>query len=214
MSCNPSIGGIGKGHLVKEIDALGGEMGLAIDDTGIQFRKLNTRKGKAVTSTRAQADKLRYQSRIRRACENCPNLYLRQGMVTRIITDGKWVRGVETDINEIFLAKAVVLAPGTFLGGLIFIGDKVFPAGRMTENPANAILENIRKLGFQTGRFKTGTGPRLDGRTIDFSNMGRIDSDDPPPLFSFKNIGKRPKLPQVTCYITYMIRLKKSYIKA
>lgn len=203
MSCNPSIGGIGKGHLVKEIDALGGEMGLAIDDTGIQFRKLNTRKGKAVTSTRAQADKLRYQSRIRRACENCPNLYLRQGMVTRIITDGKWVRGVETDINEIFLAKAVVLAPGTFLGGLIFIGDKVFPAGRMTENPANAILENIRKLGFQTGRFKTGTGPRLDGRTIDFSNMGRIDSDDPPPLFSFKNIGKRPKLPQVTCYITY-----------
>lgn len=203
MSCNPSIGGIGKGHLVKEIDALGGEMGLAIDDTGIQFRKLNTRKGKAVTSTRAQADKLRYQSRIRRACESCPNLYLRQGMVTRIITDGKWVRGVETDINEIFLAKAVVLAPGTFLGGLIFIGDKVFPAGRMTENPANAILENIRKLGFQTGRFKTGTGPRLDGRTIDFSNMGRIDSDDPPPLFSFKNIGKRPKLPQVTCYITY-----------
>ncbi len=203
MSCNPSIGGIGKGHLVKEIDALGGEMGLAIDDTGIQFRKLNTRKGKAVTSTRAQADKLRYQSRIRRACESCPNLYLRQCMVTRIITDGKWVRGVETDINEIFLAKAVVLAPGTFLGGLIFIGDKVFPAGRMTENPANAILENIRKLGFQTGRFKTGTGPRLDGRTIDFSNMGRIDSDDPPPLFSFKNIGKRPKLPQVTCYITY-----------
>ncbi|MGB9668163.1 MAG: tRNA uridine-5-carboxymethylaminomethyl(34) synthesis enzyme MnmG [Thermosulfidibacteraceae bacterium] len=203
MSCNPSIGGIGKGHLVKEIDALGGEMGLAIDDTGIQFRKLNTRKGKAVTSTRAQADKLRYQLRIKWAVENCPNLQIRQGTVTKIITDGKWVKGVETDIKEVFYAKAVVLAPGTFLGGLIFIGDKSFPAGRLTEQPANLILESLKELGFQTGRFKTGTGPRLDGRTINFSVMDVIESDDPAPLFSFKNMNKKPKLPQVACYITY-----------
>lgn len=203
MSCNPSIGGIGKGHLTKEIDALGGEMGLAIDDTGIQFRRLNTKKGKAVTATRAQADKLRYNLRIKNAVENSKNLYIRQAQVTKILTDGKWVRGVETEIGEIFYAKAVVVATGTFLGGLIHIGDLTFPAGRLTEQPSIALLESLKNLGFETGRFKTGTGPRLDSRTIDFSIMQKIESDDPPPLFSFKNLNKKPKLPQIACYITY-----------
>ncbi len=203
MSCNPSIGGIGKGHLVKEIDALGGEMALAIDETGIQFRKLNTKKGPAVRATRAQADRFRYQERMKRVLERAPNLYVKQALVTRLLIKGKRIIGVETKAGEQFGAKAVVIAPGTFLHGLIHIGLESFPAGRMGDPPSNRLPENLRELGFEIGRFKTGTCPRIDGRTIDYSKLEIQWGDYPPPLFSFKNKGKRPPLPQVACFITY-----------
>jgi tRNA uridine 5-carboxymethylaminomethyl modification enzyme len=203
MSCNPSIGGIGKGHLVKEIDALGGEMALAIDETGIQFRKLNTKKGPAVRSTRAQADRFRYQERMKRVLERAPNLYIKQGLVTRILVKDKRVVGVETKAKEQFGAKAVIIAPGTFLHGLIHIGLEHFPAGRMGDPPSNRLAEHLRELGFELGRFKTGTCPRLDARTIDYSKLEIQWGDFPPPLFSFKNKNKRPPLPQVPCFITY-----------
>jgi tRNA uridine 5-carboxymethylaminomethyl modification enzyme len=203
MSCNPSIGGIGKGHLVKEIDALGGEMALAIDETGIQFRKLNTKKGPAVRSTRAQADRFRYQERMKRVLERAPNLYIKQGLVTRILVKDKRVVGIETKAKEQFGAKAVIIAPGTFLHGLIHIGLEHFPAGRMGDPPSNRLAEHLRELGFELGRFKTGTCPRLDARTIDYSKLEIQWGDFPPPLFSFKNKNKRPPLPQVPCFITY-----------
>ena len=203
MSCNPSIGGIGKGHLVKEIDALGGEMALAIDETGIQFRKLNTKKGPAVRATRAQADRFRYQQRMKRVLERAPNLYIKQALVTRLLVKDKRIIGVETKAGEQFGAKAVVIAPGTFLHGLIHIGLESFPAGRMGDPPSNKLPENLKELGFEIGRFKTGTCPRIDGRTIDYSKLEIQWGDYPPPLFSFKNKGKRPPLPQVACFITY-----------
>ncbi len=203
MSCNPSIGGIGKGHLVKEIDALGGEMALAIDETGIQFRKLNTKKGPAVRATRAQADRFRYQKRMKRVLERAPNLYIKQALVTRLLIKDKRIIGVETKAGEQFGAKAVIIAPGTFLHGLIHIGLESFPAGRMGDPPSNRLPENLRELGFEIGRFKTGTCPRIDGRTIDYSKLEIQWGDYPPPLFSFKNKGKRPPLPQVACFITY-----------
>jgi tRNA uridine 5-carboxymethylaminomethyl modification enzyme len=203
MSCNPAIGGIAKGHLVKEIDALGGEMALAIDETGIQFRKLNTRKGPAVRSTRAQADRFKYQDRMKRVLERTPNLYIKQALVTRILVKDKRVCGVATKAGEEFGAKAVIIAPGTFLHGLIHIGLNHFEAGRMGDPPSNSLAENLKELGFELGRFKTGTCPRLDGRTIDYSRLEIQWGDYPPPLFSFKNKGKRPLLPQVPCFITY-----------
>ncbi|HEA84271.1 MAG TPA: tRNA uridine-5-carboxymethylaminomethyl(34) synthesis enzyme MnmG, partial [Thermodesulfobacterium geofontis] len=203
MSCNPSIGGIGKGHLVKEIDALGGEMALAIDETGIQFRKLNTKKGPAVRATRAQADRFRYQERMKRTLERVPNLFIKQSLVTRLLIKDKRVIGIETKAGEEFEAKAVVIAPGTFLHGLIHIGLESFPAGRMGDPPSNRLPEHLRELGFEMGRFKTGTCPRIDGRTIDYSKLEIQWGDFPPPLFSFKNKGKRPPLPQVPCFITY-----------
>jgi tRNA uridine 5-carboxymethylaminomethyl modification enzyme len=203
MSCNPSIGGIGKGHLVKEIDALGGEMALAIDETGIQFRKLNTKKGPAVRATRAQADRFRYQERMKRVLERAPNLYIKQALVTRLLVKDKRIIGVETKAGEQFGAKAVIIAPGTFLHGLIHIGLESFPAGRMGDPPSNRLPEHLRELGFEMGRFKTGTCPRLDGRTINYSRLEIQWGDFPPPLFSFKNKGKRPPLPQVPCFITY-----------
>ncbi len=203
MSCNPSIGGIGKGHLVKEIDALGGEMALAIDETGIQFRKLNTKKGPAVRATRAQADRFRYQERMKRSLERVPNLFIKQALVTRLLIKDKRIIGIETKAGEEFGAKAVVIAPGTFLHGLIHIGLESFPAGRMGDPPSNRLPEHLRELGFEMGRFKTGTCPRIDGRTIDYSKLEIQWGDFPPPLFSFKNKGKRPPLPQVPCFITY-----------
>jgi tRNA uridine 5-carboxymethylaminomethyl modification enzyme len=203
MSCNPSIGGIGKGHLVKEIDALGGEMALAIDETGIQFRKLNTKKGPAVRATRAQADRFKYQERMKRVLERTPNLYIKQALVTRLLIKDKRVIGIETKAGEQFGAKAVIIAPGTFLHGLIHIGLESFPAGRLGDPPSNRLPEHLKELGFEMGRFKTGTCPRLDGRTIDYSRLEIQWGDFPPPLFSFKNKGKRPPLPQVPCFITY-----------
>ncbi len=203
MSCNPSIGGIGKGHLVKEIDALGGEMALAIDETGIQFRRLNTRKGPAVRATRAQADRFRYQERMKRVLEREPNLYLRQASVSALLVKDKRIIGVRTRTGEEYGAKAVVIATGTFLHGLIHIGLESFPAGRLGDPPSNRLAENLKELGFNIGRFKTGTCPRLDGRTIDYSKCEIQWGDYPVPLFSFKNRGKRPPLPQVPCFVTY-----------
>ncbi|MGC8872144.1 MAG: tRNA uridine-5-carboxymethylaminomethyl(34) synthesis enzyme MnmG [Caldimicrobium sp.] len=203
MSCNPSIGGIGKGHLVKEIDALGGEMAIAIDETGIQFRKLNTKKGPAVRATRAQADRFRYQERMKRVLERTPNLYIRQSSVSQLLVKDKRIVGVKTRTGEEYGAKAVVIATGTFLHGLIHIGLESFPAGRLGDPPSNRLPDNLRELGFALGRLKTGTCPRLDGRTIDYSKCEIQWGDYPPSLFSFKNRGKRPPLPQVPCFITY-----------
>ncbi len=203
MSCNPAIGGLAKGHLVKEIDALGGVMAKAIDETGIQFRKLNTRKGPAVRATRAQADRWRYQAYMKTLLERTPRLTLKQAMVDRILVKDGRVQGVETSVGEIFYAKAVVVTTGTFLRGLIHIGLRNFPAGRMGDPPSNKLSDCLRELGFEMGRLKTGTCPRLDGRTIDYSRLEVQWGDVPPPLFSYENQGKRPPLPQVPCYITY-----------
>jgi len=168
MSCNPAIGGIAKGHLVREIDALGGIMGLAADDAGIQFRLLNTSRGPAVWSPRAQADKAGYRIVMRRILERTPNLFIKQAEVTEILFEGNRVTGLELLDGRRVAAKAVILTTGTFLNGLIHIGEKRFTAGRNGE-PASITLGNcIRNLGFDWGRLKTGTPPRLDRRTIDF----------------------------------------------
>src|SRR5579875_4186075 len=166
MSCNPAIGGIGKGHLVREIDALGGEMARAIDETGIQFRFLNTRKGPAVRARRAQADKALYRTRMKRVIETAPNLTLRQASVERLMLAGRRVCGVQSQIGEEFEGRSVILTTGTFLQGLVHIGLKNYPAGRAGDFAAMGLSEHLRQLGFRIGRLKTGTCPRLDGRTI------------------------------------------------
>jgi tRNA uridine 5-carboxymethylaminomethyl modification enzyme len=201
MSCNPAIGGIGKGHLVKEIDALGGEMGKAIDETGIQFRVLNTRKGPAVRASRAQADKAMYRSRMKRVIENCDQLALRQGSVERIIVEQGRAIGVETQIGEIFLGQKIILTTGTFLKGLIHIGDKNYSGGRAGDSAAQGLSVSLKELGFEIGRLKTGTCPRLDGRTINKDRL-KLQHGDPHPIpFSFSSKGITQK--QVPCYITY-----------
>jgi tRNA uridine 5-carboxymethylaminomethyl modification enzyme len=201
MSCNPAIGGIGKGHLVKEIDALGGEMARAIDETGIQFRMLNTRKGPAVRASRAQADKALYRHRMKRVLENCRNLTLRQGSVERLLVENDEVKGVETQIGEIFHGHKAILTTGTFLKGLIHVGDKNYSAGRAGDFAAQGLSDCLREIGFSIGRLKTGTCPRLDGRTIDYSLLQAQHGDDPPVPFSFstEKITQR----QVPCQITY-----------
>jgi tRNA uridine 5-carboxymethylaminomethyl modification enzyme len=201
MSCNPAIGGIGKGHLVREIDALGGEMGLAIDETGIQFRFLNTRKGPAVRARRAQADKAAYRTRSKRVVETTTNLSVRQGSVERLIIEDGHVAGVETQIGEVFEAATVVLTTGTFLKGLVHIGLKNYSAGRAGDFAARGLSEDLAKLGFRIGRLKTGTCPRLDSRTIDYAKLEIQDGDDPPPAFSFRT--ERIVQPQIPCYITH-----------
>jgi tRNA uridine 5-carboxymethylaminomethyl modification enzyme len=201
MSCNPAIGGIGKGHLVKEIDALGGEMGRAIDETGIQFRILNTKKGPAVRASRAQADKALYRSRMKRVLENCPGLTLRQGSVERLLVEGDQVKGVETQIGELFLGRRVILTTGTFLKGLIHIGDRNYSAGRAGDFAVQGLSESLISLGFKVGRLKTGTCPRLDSRTIDYSRLQPQHGDKNPVPFSFCSDGITQ--PQVPCHITY-----------
>ncbi|MCZ6624448.1 MAG: tRNA uridine-5-carboxymethylaminomethyl(34) synthesis enzyme MnmG [Deltaproteobacteria bacterium] len=201
MSCNPAIGGIGKGHLVKEIDALGGEMGHAIDETGIQFRILNTKKGPAVRASRAQADKALYRQRMKRVLENCPNLILRQGSVERLLVEGEEVKGVESQIGELFYGRRVILTTGTFLKGLIHVGDKNYSAGRAGEFAAQGLSNSLRELGFRIGRLKTGTCPRLDGRTIDYSRLQVQYGDEPPIPFSFST--ERITQKQIPCHITY-----------
>lgn len=201
MSCNPAIGGLAKGHLVREIDALGGEMARCIDETGIQFRVLNRSKGPAVQASRAQADRRLYRERMRQTVENEPNLYVRQGMVSQIITEGKKITGVRTAAGEDFFCRAVVLASGTFLNGLIHIGLTSFPAGRAGDPPAIGISGNLRELGFEIGRMKTGTCPRLDRDTIDFSKTEPQPGDVNPRPFSFFSGGI--KQAQVPCHITY-----------
>lgn len=201
MSCNPAIGGIGKGHLVKEIDALGGEMGRAIDETGIQFRTLNTKKGPAVRASRAQADKALYRQRMKRVLENCPGLTLRQASVERLIVDGNGVRGVETQIGEAFYGRRVILTTGTFLKGLVHIGDRNYSAGRAGDFAVQGLSESLAGLGFKVGRLKTGTCPRLDTRSIDYSKLQIQYGDEQAVPFSFLNDSIQQR--QVPCYITY-----------
>jgi tRNA uridine 5-carboxymethylaminomethyl modification enzyme len=201
MSCNPAIGGLAKGHLVKEIDALGGEMAKNIDETGIQFRQLNTKKGPAVRSSRAQADLNLYHQRMKRVLEREKNLFLRQALVEEILVSNGIVQGVATNIGEKFLAKAVIITTGTFLRGLAHIGLKNFPSGRLGDLPSENLSYSLQRLGFVLGRLKTGTCARIDGKTIDFSGLKEQKGDNPPKPFSFSN--KEVKLPQVSCYITY-----------
>jgi len=202
MSCNPAIGGLAKGHLVKEIDALGGEMAKNIDATGIQFRRLNTSKGPAVRSSRAQADRLLYRLRMKNLLENQPNLEIRQTVVDEILLKDGRVSGIRTSLDEDISVRVVVVATGTFLNGLIHIGLKNFPAGRMGDAPSTRLAQWFKETGFQVGRMKTGTVPRLDGNSIDFNNLDPQYSDDPPNMFSFSSKGN-PKLEQRPCYITY-----------
>ena len=202
MSCNPSIGGIGKGHLVKELDALGGAMALATDEAGIQFRTLNSSKGPAVRATRAQADRILYKQAIRRRLENQPNLTLFQQAVDDLTLDGDHVTGVITQIGVRFEAPAVVLTTGTFLSGLVHVGLRHYEAGRAGEPPAKTLGARLRELQLPVGRLKTGTPPRLDGRTIGFSVLDMQPGDDPAPVFSF--MGTRAMHPQqVSCWITH-----------
>ncbi|MEW6298218.1 MAG: tRNA uridine-5-carboxymethylaminomethyl(34) synthesis enzyme MnmG, partial [Thermodesulfobacteriota bacterium] len=201
MSCNPAIGGIGKSHLVREIDALGGEMARAIDETGIQFRVLNTRKGPAVRATRAQADKALYRQRMKRVLEQTDNLTLRQGCIERLLVENGAVVGVESQIGEVFSARRVILTTGTFLKGLVHIGLRHYAAGRAGDFAAEGLSDHLRSLGFRIGRLKTGTCPRLDGRTINYSVLEPQYGDEPPPPLSFAT--ERIPQPQVPCYLTY-----------
>ncbi|MBL8539790.1 MAG: tRNA uridine-5-carboxymethylaminomethyl(34) synthesis enzyme MnmG [Betaproteobacteria bacterium] len=202
MSCNPSIGGIGKGHLVKEIDALGGAMAVAADAAGIQFRILNASKGPAVRATRAQADRVLYRRAIRHRLENQENLWLFQQGVDDLILDGDRVVGAVTQLGIRFHARAVVLTTGTFLAGLVHVGLTNYQAGRAGDPPALKLAQRLRELRLPVGRLKTGTPPRLDGRTIDFSVMTEQPGDSPTPVFSF--FGSPEEHPrQVPCWITH-----------
>lgn len=201
MSCNPAIGGIGKGHLVKEIDALGGEMARAIDDTGIQFRMLNTKKGPAVRASRAQADKALYRQRMKRVLETCANLTLRQGSVERLLLENGAVHGVETQIGEAFYGHRIILTTGTFLRGLIHVGNRNFSAGRAGDFAVHGLSACLVEIGFRVGRLKTGTCPRLDARSIDYSTLQIQQGDKNPIPFSFANSSITQK--QVPCHITY-----------
>ena len=201
MSCNPAIGGLAKGHLVKEIDALGGEMAKNADQTGIQFRRLNTRKGLAVQGSRSQNDRDLYRKRMKSVLEAQQNLDIRQAMVDRLLVkDGK-IYGVETQIHEKFLSRTVVLTTGTFLRGLIHIGLDHFQAGRMGDPASVRLSQQLEELGFELGRLKTGTTPRLNGRTIDYKGLIMQAGDENPKPFSFTTT--HIPLPQVPCYITY-----------
>lgn len=202
MSCNPSIGGIGKGHLVKEVDALGGAMAAATDEGGIQFRILNSSKGPAVRATRAQADRILYKAAIRRRLENQPNLWLFQQAVDDILLEGGRVTGVVTQLGLKFEARSVVLTAGTFLAGLVHVGLANYQAGRAGDPPAVSLAARLREIGLPAGRLKTGTPPRIDGRTIDYSVMEVQPGDDPVPVFSFMgHAGQHPQ--QLPCWITH-----------
>ncbi len=202
MSCNPAIGGIGKGHLVKEIDAMGGAMAKAIDQAGIQFRTLNASKGPAVRATRAQADRVLYKAAIRYALENQDNLSLFQQAVDNLIIENDVVKGVVTQMGLSFSADRVILTSGTFLGGVIHIGQANYQGGRAGDAPSNALSRKLREYDLGMGRLKTGTPPRLDGRTLDYSLMQKQPGDSPLPTFSFMgSVDDHPR--QIPCYITH-----------
>lgn len=202
MSCNPAIGGIGKGHLVKEIDAMGGIMARAADRAGIQFRILNASKGPAVRATRAQADRVLYKQAIRHALENTPNLTLFQQAVDDLLVQGEQVKGVVTQMGLRFEADAVVLTVGTFLSGLIHVGQSQHQGGRAGDPPSNTLSQRLRELPFNIDRLKTGTPPRIDGKTIDYSAMVPQPGDTPLPVFSFiGDVNEHPQ--QVACHITH-----------
>ncbi|HKI49907.1 MAG TPA: tRNA uridine-5-carboxymethylaminomethyl(34) synthesis enzyme MnmG, partial [Desulfobacteria bacterium] len=201
MSCNPAIGGLAKGHLVKEIDALGGEMAKNADQTGIQFRRLNTRKGLAVQGSRSQNDRDLYRKRMKRVVESAPNLDIRQAMVDRLLVRDARVYGIETQVHEKFLGHTVILTSGTFLRGLVHVGLDHFRAGRMGDPASMRLPEQLATLGFELGRLKTGTTPRLNGRTIDYAGLVAQPGDENPKPFSFTTT--RIPLPQLPCHITY-----------
>ncbi|MBU2720323.1 tRNA uridine-5-carboxymethylaminomethyl(34) synthesis enzyme MnmG, partial [Acidithiobacillus ferridurans] len=201
MSCNPAIGGIGKGHLVKEVDALGGIMALAIDQAGIQFRTLNASKGPAVRATRAQADRSLYKRAVRRLLEDLPALQLFQGMVGDLLMEGDRLGGVILETGQVLRAAQVVLTTGTFLGGRVHMGDQNYPAGRAGDPPSNALAQRLREMAFPVARLKTGTPPRIDGRSIDYGVLEAQPGDTPPPAFSFMT--RRIDVPQLACHITH-----------
>lgn len=201
MSCNPAVGGIAKGHLVREIDALGGEMARNTDKSGIQFRMLNTSKGPAVQAVRAQADKAVYRHVMRATLEKTTGLEIRRGTVARLLTTGQKIKGIVTDVGIRIKAEAVILTTGTFLRGLIHIGMTHFPAGRAGEAASEGLSEDLAALGIEVGRLKTGTPPRLDRRTIDFSVMVPQYGDEPPPPFSYST--EKISIDQIPCHITY-----------
>ncbi len=201
MSCNPAIGGLAKGHLVCEIDALGGEMARNTDATGIQFRRLNMSKGPAVRARRAQSDRLLYRLRMKEIVERQPHLDIVQAMVARLLVKEGRVYGIETTIGQEIHADKVIVTTGTFLRGLIHIGLKNFPAGRLGDPPSNRLSRCLKELGFEMGRLKTGTTPRLHAQSIDYSGLERQDGDDPPPHFSIMT--DEITLPQCPCFITY-----------
>ena len=201
MSCNPAIGGIGKGHLVKEVDALGGIMARAIDLAGIQFRTLNASKGPAVRATRAQADRSLYKRAVRRLLEDIPALQLFQGMVGDLLMEGDRLAGVILETGLVLRAAQVVLTTGTFLGGRVHMGDQSYAAGRAGDPPSNALAQRLRAMAFPVARLKTGTPPRIDGRSIDYSVLEAQPGDTPPPAFSFMT--SRIEVPQRPCYITH-----------
>jgi tRNA uridine 5-carboxymethylaminomethyl modification enzyme len=201
MPCNPAIGGIAKGHLVREIDALGGEMARCIDATGLQFRVLNSSKGPAVRGYRAQADKLQYRLHLRAVLEAQPGLEIKQALVEQLLVEDGHVRGVVTDAGETYETIAVVVSTGTFLRGVIHLGLQQQPAGRIGEAPANGLSEDYARLGFPLGRLKTGTCPRLDARSINFAILEAQPGDEPPPPFSFSTEAITQS--QLACYLTY-----------
>lgn len=204
MSCNPAIGGVGKGHIVKEIDAMGGEMATVIDQTGIQSRRLNLSKGPAVRATRVQADKRRYRECMRNVLDVQIGLSLRQANVTELLVEDGKVCGVGTKMGVAFLSKTVILTTGTFLRGKIYVGDAKGEGGRAGEAPALGLSLSLEKLGFPLSRLKTGTPCRLDGKTIDYSNLDEQPGDEPAPRFRvLTQPGEKPPLPQRSCYVTY-----------
>jgi len=203
MSCNPAIGGVAKGQLVREIDAMGGIMGKVADSSGVQFRMLNRSKGPAMWSPRAQSDRMLYAQHVRENLEQIPELFLRQDSVTNIVTNNKRVIGIETQSGQIINSKSVVLTNGTFLNGLIHIGEKNYGGGRSGERASIGITSSLEKLGFESGRLKTGTPPRLDGRTIDYEQLEVQFGDEKPTPFSFLTDTLPSKDKQLTCWIAY-----------
>lgn len=201
MSCNPAVGGVAKGHMVREIDALGGEMALTTDATGIQFRMLNRSKGPAVWAPRAQADKKAYRLLMTEKIKNQRNLELKEAQAVELLVEGGTVRGVRTAAGEEFFAKTVVITTGTFMQGLIHVGDMNYPGGRRDEAPSVGLSDSLRRLGFEVVRFKTGTPPRLDARTIHWELLEPQPGDDPPEPFSFRT--EKIEAEQLPCFLTY-----------
>ncbi len=201
MSCNPAIGGLAKGHIVREIDALGGEMAKCIDHTGIQFRVLNVSKGPAVQAYRAQADKAKYRVYMKRVLEGQSKLTLMQDTVTKILIENNAIKGVETQSGSTYYTKSLILTTGTFLNGLIHIGLTSFPAGRFGEFPSTDLADAMKTLGFQIGRLKTGTPPRVNSKSIDYSFLKIQPGDEPPSPFSFST--KKITQKQIPCYLTH-----------
>lgn len=213
MSCNPAIGGLAKGHLAREIDALGGEMGINTDHTGIQFRMLNTKKGPSVWAPRAQCDKKAYQFRLKWVIEGQSDLDVKQAMVESLVVEGGRVRGVMTKMNVRYNGRTVIVTTGTFLRGLIHIGEARVESGRAGEPAAYSLSDSLKRLGFELGRLKTGTPPRLNRRSIDFSKMGIQPGDEPVPFFSYRT-PRTFHVEQVPCYITYTTEKTKEVIRA